>query len=136
MIGADDIEGDVALEFPQSQRCVPLGVVFAELLFVAECCPGQQVQLSHLRADQTLDVTAEARLARRPPSIAIPASSQPLLNARLRKSDPLSTCTVVGRPATGHGSLISRSLNHTDLSKTECKRHRLVDNRDGASIVR
>lgn len=69
-------------------------------------------------------------------SIAMPASWHPRLKARLRKSAPLSTCSVAGRPATGHGSTISRSLSHADLSSTECSRQRLVDNLEGASIAR
>ena len=47
MIGADDVEGNVALEFPLSQCCcVPLGIVLAEFLFVIERRAGQQVQPS------------------------------------------------------------------------------------------
>jgi hypothetical protein len=63
------------------------------------------------------------------------ASWHPLLKTRLRKSAPLSTWSVSGSPATGHGSVISRSRSQADLSKTECNRQRLVDRRDGASIV-
>ena len=67
MVGADDVESDVALELPQSQGRMALGVVVAQLLFVAERCSGQEMQPPHLRADQALDMTAETRLTRWPP---------------------------------------------------------------------
>lgn len=67
VVGADYVEGDVALELAQGERRMPLRIVFAEFLRVAERRAGQQVQLPHLRADQTLDMTAEARLRRRSP---------------------------------------------------------------------
>ena len=90
-----------------------------------------------VRADQTLDMAAEAGLGgwspfdRRCRRLGTLSSERPV-----RKSGPLSTCTMSGRPATGHGSVISRSRSHADLSKTECNGHRLVDSLDGASIVR
>ncbi len=36
MLGADNVEGDVSLEFPQSQSGMPLRVVFAKFLRIAE----------------------------------------------------------------------------------------------------
>ena len=67
MIGADDVECDIPLEFTQCQCRVPLRVVVSQILFVAECGAREQVQPSHLCADQALDVTAEAGLTRWPP---------------------------------------------------------------------
>src|SRR6218665_13208 len=67
MVGADNVEGDVSLKFPQSQSRMPLRVVLAKLLRVAECGTGHQVEFSHLCPDQALDVATEARLCRRTP---------------------------------------------------------------------
>ena len=46
MVGTDDFERDVALELAQCQGGMPLGIVVAELLGVAECGAGQQVQIA------------------------------------------------------------------------------------------
>ncbi len=43
MVGADNVEGNVALEFAQRERRMPLGIVFAKLLRIAESRAGQQV---------------------------------------------------------------------------------------------
>ncbi|WP_234838480.1 hypothetical protein [Sinorhizobium medicae] len=43
---------------------MPLGIVFAKLLRVAERRARQQVELPHLGADQTFDMATEAGLAR------------------------------------------------------------------------
>lgn len=65
MIGANDVEGDVALELGQSERRMPLRIVFAKFLRIAERRAGQQVEFSHLCADQALAMAIKARLSRR-----------------------------------------------------------------------
>lgn len=67
MVGADDVECDMALELTQCQCCVRLRGIVSQILFVAECGAREQVQPSHLCADLALDVTAEAGFPRLPP---------------------------------------------------------------------
>ena len=102
MIGTDDVERDVALELPQSQRCMPLRIVFATFLAgLLNVVPGSRC---------SFPICVPIRRSIWPPnrgspggrhSIAMPASWHPLLKARLRKSAPLSTCSVSGQTGDG-----------------------------------
>lgn len=67
VIGAGNVQRDVTLEFAQSECRMSLRVVFAKLLGIAERRARQQVEFSHLRPNQTLDVSTEAWLPWRPP---------------------------------------------------------------------
>ena len=100
MIGADDFERDIPLEFPQRQRCMSFGIVFAEFISVTECRPGEKVQCAHLGSDQTLDMAAEMRLAGWTPvdhDSSVVASS---LSWAFRTPDaPPSTSSHAARPA-------------------------------------
>jgi hypothetical protein len=57
------LQGDVSLKFPQCQSRMPFGIVFPAFLDVAGCRAWQEMDRSHLRANQAFDVPPEMRLA-------------------------------------------------------------------------
>src|SRR5271165_5760205 len=52
VVGTDDVECDVPLEFPQGERRMPPRIVFASFGRIAEGRAWQQMQFPHLRSDE------------------------------------------------------------------------------------
>src|SRR5208282_4227528 len=62
VLGADDVERDVPLEFSQGKRRMPLYFVFTSFGQIAAGRAVQQMQFPHLRSNQAVDVAAKIRL--------------------------------------------------------------------------
>ncbi|WP_246713251.1 hypothetical protein [Ensifer adhaerens] len=73
---------------------MPLRIIFAKLLRIAECGAGQQVEFSHLCPDQALDVATEARLCRRAPFDRDAGILAPSLESTTSKVGPVTPSEV------------------------------------------
>ncbi|MER8439800.1 hypothetical protein NKH36_31950 [Mesorhizobium sp. M1312] len=127
MVLPDDLECDVALKLSECQRGMAFGIILAPFLDVAGGRSRKQLNRAHLRADQPFYVAAEMGSARRPPielCAFVPASALECVTSKVR--------AVVDM----YRSWVSLSSNHVVLANTECSMHKLVDNREGASMVR
>ena len=66
VIGADDFEREIRLQLSKRHGRRGLGIEVAALAHVREMRTWKEVDCAHHRADQPLDMAAEARRSRRP----------------------------------------------------------------------
>ena len=90
MILSCDFQSYITFEFAQRQRGMPLGVVFAAFLDVAESGSRQEMDRSHLGPDQAFDVSAKMRFATRAPN-----DLDAFVPARPLKSTTSKICPVI-----------------------------------------
>ena len=136
MILSCDFQSYITFEFAQRQRGMPLGVVFAAFLDVTGSGSRQEMDRSHLGPDKAFDMSAKMGFPTRTPNdldAFVPASP---LKSATSKISPVVHMDVFGQSSDGPSFLDLALPKPSGLVEYSMSRQRLVDNRDGGSMVK